>query len=699
MKQVNFYYQVKPFIPRSLQIFLRQRIAAAKLKSNKNIWPIDHYADIKPSDWKGWPEKKKFALVFQHDVDTIYGLRNCASLMDLDLQMGFLSSFNFVPEDYSPLPTLLKNLREAGFEIGVHGLKHDGKLFLDKTAFCKNAPRINYYLKKWGALGFTSPSMLRNLAWMAELDIEHGCSTFDTDPFEPQSEGVGTIFPFFATNQSKTKTYVELPYTIPQDHTLFVILKNSDIRIWKEKLDWIAEKGGLALLNTHPDYMNFSDTPCAAEEYTIRFYKEFLQYIKDKYSGQYWNVLPRDLASFWNATGLSKENRTIPLSPKWKPLEEDCLREQDRLFHNHRAKIWIDLDNTPHVPFFIPIIRELERRGHQVILSARDAFQVCELAGKKNLSFTKIGRHYGKNAIKKIFGLFWRAGQLAPFFVRHKPGLALSHGSRSQFLLANLLRIPTILMIDYEHSRTIRPALPRWMIVPEAIFGEKLPLKPKQVRYYRGIKEDVYAPEFEPDPSLCAELGLRPEEIVVTVRPPATEAHYRNPESDKLLLELMSIIVSSPGIRAVLLPRNHAQEQALKKNRPEWFAENKTIVPPGVVDGLNLLWFSDLVVSGGGTMNREAAALGVPVYSIFRGKTGAVDHLLEKEGRLTMIHNPEEVHSKIRFVRREKSRTPDQQSRKALEDIVNYIEEIIWIASVRRLVRLNVDPVRSFSGN
>jgi len=341
------------------------------------------------------------------------------------------------------------------------------------------------------------------------------------------------------------------------------------------------------------------------------------------------------------------------------------------------AKIWIDLDNTPHVPFFIPIIRELERRGHCIVLSVRDAFQVCELADKKKLTYVKIGRHYGKNMIRKFIGLLWRSAQLAPFCLRQRPTLALSHGSRSQSLLCNLFRIPSIAISDYEHARTLPFTEAPWIIVPEALSGEKLLAKNDRIRFYRGIKEDVYAPGFTPDLSLLKELGLSPDDLIVTVRPPADEAHYYNPESDILLIELMARILRTPGIRAVLLPRNRRQEMVMKARHPDWFADDKTIVPPRVVDGLDLLWYSDLVVSGGGTMNREAAALGVPVYSIFRGKSGAVDRMLEKEGRLTMVNNVGEIKAKIRFVRRDKSRGPDHHPRKALEDIVNHIEEIM----------------------
>jgi predicted glycosyltransferase len=344
-----------------------------------------------------------------------------------------------------------------------------------------------------------------------------------------------------------------------------------------------------------------------------------------------------------------------------------------------RVKIWIDLDNTPHVPLFIPIIRELERRGHKVTVTARNAFQVCELARQKGLSFVRVGRHYGKNRFMKVLGLFWRSAQLAPHCLRERPQLALSHGSRSKELLGRVLGIPTVSMNDYECSSMVPLARPRWGIVPEAIPANESGCDPVRVRQYRGIKEDVYAPEFTPEESLLDELGLRGARLVVTVRPPATEAHYHNPEAEALLEELMARVCQTEGAQAVLLPRNRSQEQQLRCRHPEWFTGGRTRVPARVVDGLNLVWFSDLVVSGGGTMNREAAALGVPVYSIFRGETGAVDRRLEAEGRLIMVRSVDEVRAKIRLHPRDKSRGPDTRPRYALLDIVNHIEDIIRI--------------------
>ncbi|MFO1513036.1 MAG: DUF354 domain-containing protein [Verrucomicrobiota bacterium] len=342
-------------------------------------------------------------------------------------------------------------------------------------------------------------------------------------------------------------------------------------------------------------------------------------------------------------------------------------------------KIWIDLDNTPHVPFFKPIIRELEKRGHSVVLTARDAFQVCELAAKMGLTPTKVGHHYGKNRFLKVWGLGWRSLQLLPTVLKHRPDLALSHGSRSQILLSNLLRIPTVMVMDYEFAETPWLLQPRWEIVPRVLLDANLQCKhPERVRTYEGIKEDVYAPEFKPDPALGKQLELDPGKIVVTVRPPANEAHYHNPESETFFVEFMQRLVATPDTKAVLLPRNKNQEAQIRKDFPQWFADSRVIVPKEAVDGLNLLWHSDLVVSGGGTMNREAAALGVPVYSIFRGKIGVLDRQLQKEGRMILIEKIEDVRNKIALQRREKNHTQTNGApRKALGGIVEHVEAIL----------------------
>ncbi len=307
----NIYYYIKPVIPRHIQIVLRRKLILQKRLSCADIWPIDRKASNPPKGFPGWPGQKKFALVLTHDVDTAKGLEKCHKLVKIEEELGFCSSFNFAPERYSVLPELRHYLTNNGFEVGVHGLYHDGKLYKSKKVFQSRAIKINQYLKEWESVGFRSPAMHHNLDWIHDLNIEYDSSTFDTDPFEPQSDGVGTIFPFRVPKNSTDKGYIELPYTLSQDFTLFVLMKEETIDIWKQKLDWIADSGGMALLNTHPDYMNFDKGKLGMEEYSVEFYEEFLGYIKSKYEDQYWHVLPKEVARFCLKNRVKSSRKNI----------------------------------------------------------------------------------------------------------------------------------------------------------------------------------------------------------------------------------------------------------------------------------------------------------------------------------------------------------------------------------------------------
>lgn len=339
-------------------------------------------------------------------------------------------------------------------------------------------------------------------------------------------------------------------------------------------------------------------------------------------------------------------------------------------------RIWIDLDNSPHVPFFVPIIEDLRKRGHEVILTARDAYQVCELLELNHLSCRVVGRHYGKHPAAKVLGTCMRAAQLMPWIFLRRIDLAVSHGSRAQMLCGFMLRIPTLLILDYEFIAMMGFVRPDWIFVPEMI-PDSNELKPRrQVLRYPGLKEDVYVPRLRVDPSLRSQFGFNEDKIVVTVRPPAIEAHYHNPEAEVLLEAALRFLSESSGVRVILLPRNESQAVSLRKNWAQSIASRKIVIPEHVVDGMNLIWFSDLVISGGGTMNREAAALGVPVYSIFRGKIGAVDRQLQREGRLILIENVEEIRKKIVLARRPKSEERKREERPALRAIVDGILKI-----------------------
>ena len=313
MLRNTIYYRVKPFIPQSIRTAVRRRVASRLRETVADIWPIMPGSERPPQDWPGWPGGKKFALVLTHDVEGAAGLARCRELMNLEMELDVRSSFNFIPEGGYGVPgELREELTTNGFEVGIHDLRHDGRLFASREAFNRNAARINHYLRDWGAAGFRSGFMLHNLDWLHELDVKYDASTFDTDPFEPQPEGRHTIFPFWvprpngtsvngqhSLSNSSSRGYVELPYTLPQDSTLFLLLGEKTTSIWKDKLEWIAEHGGMALFITHPDYMTFSDRPPGrAGQYPVELYKSLLEQFRCKYAGQYWQPLPKEMAAF-----------------------------------------------------------------------------------------------------------------------------------------------------------------------------------------------------------------------------------------------------------------------------------------------------------------------------------------------------------------------------------------------------------------
>jgi glycosyltransferase involved in cell wall biosynthesis len=277
-----------------------------------DVWPIMPGSERLPENWPGWPGHKKFAFVLTHDVESKAGLSRCRSLMQLELDLGFRSSFNFVPEgSYRVPPELREELTARGFEVGIHDLKHDGRLFTSRRNFRRRAARINRYAREWDASGFRSGFMLRNLDWLHDLDVQYDASIFDTDPFEPQPDGGHTIFPFWVPHpdgNSSSEGYVELPYTLPQDSTLFLVLGETTPEIWMRKLDWIAEHGGMALVIVHPDYLSFSGSRQTATTYPAQLYREFLTYVEARYSGQYWHALPKDVAKHVTKIRSSEES-------------------------------------------------------------------------------------------------------------------------------------------------------------------------------------------------------------------------------------------------------------------------------------------------------------------------------------------------------------------------------------------------------
>ena len=230
-----------------------------------------------------YPGGNTSAVVLTHDVETRSGFRFIPRVIDLENRYNFKSSWNIVPYKYPIDPAIIQAIRENGHEVGIHGYNHDGRMYLSKKIFDKRAPLINQALDKYGAVGFRSPMVHRNLAWLQMLNIEYDSSCFDYDPYQPFPGGTGSIWPFVAGK------FVELPYTLPQDHTLFYVLKKRDISLWKKKTDWICEHGGVVLSLTHPDYLQ--------ERNHLGLYEEFLQYLSGLKNS--WRCLPKELAAWW----------------------------------------------------------------------------------------------------------------------------------------------------------------------------------------------------------------------------------------------------------------------------------------------------------------------------------------------------------------------------------------------------------------
>jgi glycosyltransferase involved in cell wall biosynthesis len=306
----RIYYSLKPYLPWRVRIGVRRMFARRLRREHHSTWPINEAAARVPEGWPGWPDGKKFAFVLTHDVEGTTGLAKTKQLAELERELGYRSTFNFIPEGPYRVPAELRLwLRSNGFEFGVHDLRHDGWLFKSRATFEERAKRINTYIRDWDVRGFRSGFMLRNLDWLQLLDVQYDASTFDTDPFEMQSDGAGTIFPYWVPSDSAAEKiggtcagrrggYLELPYTLPQDSTLFLLLQERSPEIWLRKLDWVAQQGGMALVNVHPDYVQFEGDDPQPRTFPVSYYLELLNYARRRYGDIFWQPVAGELADY-----------------------------------------------------------------------------------------------------------------------------------------------------------------------------------------------------------------------------------------------------------------------------------------------------------------------------------------------------------------------------------------------------------------
>jgi predicted glycosyltransferase len=301
-------------------------------------------------------------------------------------------------------------------------------------------------------------------------------------------------------------------------------------------------------------------------------------------------------------------------------------------------RVWVDLTNSPHVLVLRPVIEGLRARGAEVQVTARDFAQTVGLCARFGIDCEVIGRHRGGRLAAKGVGLLSRSSSLARWARGRRFDLALGHGSNDVTVAAALLRIPRSTMFDYEWAtvqHTVNCRLAQAVVVPELIPPERLDRYGARGKLgrYPGLKEEYYLADFEPDPAVLGELGLDPDAPLALVRTPPAVSLYHRFENDRFGAVLRRLRDQDPPVQTVVLPRTDAQ-------RAELTAAGGFVVPERAIDAQSLIAFADLVVSAGGTMNREAVALGTPVYTTFEGRPGAVDDALVAEGRLRRLDDP-----------------------------------------------------------
>jgi len=333
----------------------------------------------------------------------------------------------------------------------------------------------------------------------------------------------------------------------------------------------------------------------------------------------------------------------------------------------NRVHIWIDLENTPNVPFFEPIVKRLREINHTVYITCRDYSDIPTLSQLYGIQGYTVGWHGGKNKIQKVFIGLLRSMLLAKWARKKQIDLAVGFGSRTLAVAARLLKIPNATVLDYEHASMCACRFCDWIFAPEEVSSKYLferGIPGKKLIKYAGLKEEVYAGVYKYNGRLLSQLEYDGEKVIVTIRPPATKAHYHDNLSEIICIRVLERIVQDPSSTAIFLRRDG--DSTFDKFLQ--YQNIKTITTP--VKGLDLIINSDLVISGGGTMVREAAALGVPAYSIFTGKMAAVDERLARQRRLILIRKPKDV-TKIQFVKRDKQVCCEGKKTSVLEFFVN----------------------------
>jgi len=347
------------------------------------------------------------------------------------------------------------------------------------------------------------------------------------------------------------------------------------------------------------------------------------------------------------------------------------------------VRVWIDITNSPHVLFFAPIIRRLEAQGHTVTLTARKYAQTEQLLSRYGLAAVITGQHAGRSLPAKAVGLFNRSAHLVAQARSAGFHVAVGHNSNDLAVAAWTLGIPQLTMFDYEYatvSHHLNVRLVDEIVVPDAIPLDRLApygAKPQKVFRYPGLKEEYYLYDFQPDLTVLEQLGIDTRRVVGVLRPAPNVTLYHRHENP-LFDQVLEGLAVRRNVTLVVTPRTDEQRRHYSS-----LGLANVVVPEKAVDGLSLIAAADFVIGAGGTMNREAVALGTPAYTMFAGRLGAVDERLIAEGRLGRAASADDVAVK------KKSRHTVQAERR---DPQLFVDEILSVAR-RRLIRQPLEPV------
>jgi len=661
-----YYSAFKPLLRDGAKHRIRRLVARRAYAEERFLeWPADESLDLLQrfllrllliaSDRRDlrfawfWPDGHPWAAVLTHDVETGSGLAQIPRIAALERDRGLRSSFNLVPFDYEVPGLLLRNLREGGFEIGIHGYTHDGLMFSKWPTFLERVVAINECGRRWGAAGFRSPATYRNHEWFHLLGFEYDSSVSDVAPFEPQPGGCASLFPFF------TGELMELPITLLQDHTLFGLLRQTNAEQWFTKLERIRHANGMACVLTHPDptagYIGLADNET--------HYRDLLDALADSDA---WIPLPRDLARWWRVRmetpqeqvgsieGVSFGTAVLDRSGLVEiiaPARSEGRPQRDRrpvdaaATSDRSIRVWIDMANSPHVQFFGPLIRELEARGHSVLITAREYAQTTELLDQTGLRYTAIGHHGGKSTIGKMLAIESRARTLAGCARQSRVDIAVHHNSYAQSIAAWCMKIPSITLMDYEHqpANHVSFRLSDIVLVPDSIPASALaPYGASwRLRRYPGLKEDFYVASMLTAEEETPEIeGLDADRPLLVLRPPPDLAAYHRFEN-LLWSHLLRYLAEREEVNVLVLPRTKDQASRLAA-----YSAGSIVIADRAIAPATLLARADAVITAGGTMAREAAALGIPAYTIFAGRRGGVDTALINEGRLVELATPDD---------------------------------------------------------